>query len=142
VTASHRPVRCDNKDMADQPNDHRPPVPNPADPSAELIEERVETATVRRAPKMLVFLVLGAALGILVALILTFAFGVADDSGLEPSAVSAVSYSKGQVFGFLLLVCGTAGVALGGIVALVLEWTVGRRTRRVRVDRESVTTVE
>ncbi|MRH28225.1 potassium transporter Trk [Microbacterium sp. SYP-A9085] len=91
---------------------------------------------------MLVFLVLGAALGILVALILTFAFGVADDSGLEPSAVSAVSYSKGQVFGFLLLVCGTAGVALGGIVALVLEWTVGRRTRRVRVDRESVTTVE
>src|SRR6185312_5922379 len=76
------------------------------------------------------------------SLILTFAFGVADDSGLEPSAVSAVSYSKGQVFGFLLLVCGTAGVALGGIVALVLEWTVGRRTRRVRVDRESVTTVE
>lgn len=142
MTASHRPVRCDNKDMADQPNDHRPSVPNPADPSAELIEERVETATVRRAPKMLVFLVLGAALGILVALILTFAFGVADDSGLEPSAVSAVSYSKGQVFGFLLLVCGTAGVALGGIVALVLEWTVGRRTRRVRVDRESVTTVE
>jgi len=34
------------------------------------------------------------------------------------------------------------GVALGGIVALILERTVGRRTRRVEVDRERVTTVD
>jgi hypothetical protein len=129
--------------MADQANiPGQPTAPRSADPTAELIEDRVESATVRRAPKILVFLVLGAAVGVLVALILTFAFGIVDESGMEPSTVSAVSYSKGQVFGFLLLVCGVAGLALGGIVALVLDWTVGRRTRSVRVDRESITTVD
>jgi len=129
--------------MADQANiPGQPKAPRSADSPAELIEDRVESATVRRAPKILVFLVLGAALGVLVALVLTFAFGVVDDSGMEPSTVSAVSYSKGQVLGFLVLVCGVAGLALGGIVALVLDWTVGRRTRRVQVDRERVTTVD
>ncbi|WP_245570419.1 potassium transporter Trk [Microbacterium luticocti] len=113
-----------------------------ADTSAELIEERVEAATVRRAPKIAVFLILGAALGVLAAVILTFAFGDVDTSGLESSAVSAVGYTKGQVFGFLAVVCGTIGLALGGIVALILEWTVGRRSRRVQVDRETITTVD
>jgi len=110
--------------------------------SAELIEESVETVTVRRAPKVIVFLVLGAALGILLAVILTYGFGVADGSGNEQSTMSGASYTKGQVFGFLVLVCGVAGLALGGIVALVLDWTVGRRTRRIEVDREHVTTVD
>jgi hypothetical protein len=108
----------------------------------ELVEESVETVTVRRAPKMIVFLVLGAALGILVALILTYGFGIADEYGNEQSALSGVSYTRGQVFGFLVLVCGVIGLAVGGVVALILEWTVGRRTRRVEVDRERVTTVD
>ncbi|QAY59858.1 potassium transporter Trk [Microbacterium protaetiae] len=122
--------------MAEQANKPAPSAPT------ELIEESVETVSVRRAPKMIVFLVLGAAVGIAVAVILTYGFGVFDESGSEQSAYSAVSYTSGQIFGFLALICGVVGVAVGGVVALILERTVGRRTRQVQVDRERVTTVD
>lgn len=101
-----------------------------------LVEDRIETVTVRRAPKVTVFLVLGGAIGLLVALILTFSFG----HGLtaEASQYTAETYTKSQVFGFLALIFVAAGVALGGIVAVVLDVTVGRRRRRVQVDRETI----
>ncbi|WP_292848321.1 potassium transporter Trk [Microbacterium sp.] len=105
---------------------------------AELIEERLETVTVRRAPKFAVFLVLGAALGLVVAMILTFSFNDADAVSPDTGLV----YSSGQVFGFLALACGTVGVVVGGLVALLLDRTIGRRTRQVVADRESVTTVD
>ncbi|WP_417563016.1 potassium transporter Trk [Microbacterium sp.] len=133
--------------MTDEANEPQAGTPQTAPGAAvrvpvELVEESVETVTVRRAPKMLVFLVLGAALGVLVALILTYGFGVVDAQGNEPSTVSAVTFTKSQVFGFLVLVCGVGGLAVGGIVALILERTLGRRTKRVQVDRESVTTAD
>ena len=93
----------------------------------------VSAARVRRVPKYGVFLVLGGVLGALIAAILTFAF----DGTVEKSAIG-VTYSSGQVFGFLLLFCVTGGVALGAIVALVLDKTVGRKTREVMVEREHV----
>jgi NhaP-type Na+/H+ or K+/H+ antiporter len=105
--------------------------------SHSLVEDRIETATVRRAPKYSVFLIAGAALGILVALILTFAFNGTD----EPS-VEGVVYSTGQVFAFLALIGIAVGIALGAIVALILDRTVGRRTRKVTVDRESIHVVD
>lgn len=133
-----------NEPKADEPQTAQAGTVATAHASApvELVEESVETVTVRRAPKMLVFLVLGAALGVLAALILTYGFGVVDAQGNEPSTVSAVTFTKSEIFGFLVLVCGVAGVALGGIVALILDRTVGRRTKRVQVDRETVTTAE
>lgn len=95
----------------------------------------VSSARVRRVPKYSVFLVLGGAVGILVAAILTFAFdGTADKS------VIGVTYSSGQVFGFLVLFCATGGVALGAIIALILDRTVGRRTHEVTVERERIIT--
>ncbi|GAA1999038.1 hypothetical protein GCM10009739_05960 [Microbacterium ulmi] len=51
-------------------------------------------------------------------------------------------YSQGQVFGFLALICIAGGVALAGAVALVFDRTVGRRTRDVEVDRETVHVVD
>ena len=53
----------------------------------------------RRAPKISVFLILGAALGVLVAMILTFAF----NGTAEVSPNTGVEYTQGQVFGFLVL---------------------------------------
>jgi uncharacterized BrkB/YihY/UPF0761 family membrane protein len=107
--------------MADEPR--RPDLTPPA-------RDEVQTVTVRRSPKYSVFLLVGAALGILVALLLTFAFGGAtpasENTGLE--------YSTGQVFGFLLLICIPVGLAVMGIIALILDRVVGRRTREVRVD--------
>lgn len=95
----------------------------------------VTEARVRRVPKYGVFLVLGAGLGLLAAAVLTFAFG----GGGEKSEIG-VTYSSTQIFGFLSLFCVTAGIALGAIVALVLDKTVGRRTHAVTVERERIIT--
>ncbi|MFC8681905.1 potassium transporter Trk [Microbacterium ureisolvens] len=100
----------------------------------EHSQDHIETVRVRRAPKISVFLILGAALGVLVAMILTFAF----NGTAEVSPNTGVVYSQGQVFGFLTLICAPIGLALGGIVALVLDRRSRRHTREVAVDHESV----
>lgn len=99
---------------------------------------RIEQARVRRAPRVGVFLLLGVALGVVAALILTFAFDGIDDK----SPFTTVQYSTGQVFGFLVLMCVPIGLALGGLVAVILDRTVGRRTREVTVSHERIRTPE
>ena len=89
-----------------------------------------EKLTVRRAPKYGVFLALGAALGILAAMILTFSFS----GTFDESPNTGLVYDQGQVFGFLLLICIPVGLAVTGGLALILDRTVGRRTRAGRVD--------
>ena len=95
---------------------------------------QTETARVRRSPRYGVFFVLGAGVGILAALILTFVF----DGTAEKSPTTQVLYSTSQVFGFLSLVCIPVGIAVGAVVALILDRALARRTREVRVDHERV----
>lgn len=104
----------------------------------EVVADRIETAQVRRAPKYAVFLVLGAAIGVFVAMILTFAF----DGQPDPALGQTMQYSQAQIFGFLALVCGVIGLGLGGVVALIFERTVGRRTHQVVIDREDHLTID
>ncbi|MGU3643447.1 potassium transporter Trk [Microbacterium sp. C23T] len=100
----------------------------------EHSQDRIETVRVRRAPKISVFLIVGALVGVFVATILTFAFnGTADAS---PN--TGVVYSQGQVFGFLALICAPIGLALGGILALILDRRSRRHTQQVTVDHEQV----
>ncbi|MDN8547875.1 potassium transporter Trk [Microbacterium sp. NM3R9] len=104
---------------------------------AEEITERVESARVRRVPKYSVFLLLGAAVGIVAALALTFGVsdgGVSTSTGLE--------YSVGQVFGFIALGAIPVGMALGGVVALILDRSARRRSREVRIVHERVRSVD
>ena len=77
-------------------------------------------------------------LGILAALILTFAF----DGTAQQSPSTQVTYSTSQVFGFLSLVCIPIGLAVGAAVALVLDRVLSRRTRDVRIDHERVELVD
>lgn len=100
---------------------------------AAVYEERTETVRLRRSPKYSVFFIVGAGLGVLVALILTFAIQSSD----EPSA-SGVVYSQGQIFGFLALICIIVGVALGGVVALIFDRVLAKKAHDVTVDHESV----
>lgn len=116
--------------MADQARTPEEPVTR--------VDDRIESVRVRRAPKIAVFLVLGAALGIVVAMILTFAFG----GSAEESPNTGLVYTQGQVFGFLALICITVGVALGAVVALILDRRSSLHTREVQVDHESVRTDE
>ncbi len=96
--------------------------------------ESIETARVRRSPRYGVFLVAGAAVGILAALVLTFVF-----DGWKSDA-TGVTYSTGQVFGFLALYAIPLGIALAGILALVLDRTAARRSHEVHIARERVRT--
>jgi hypothetical protein len=91
-----------------------------------------DTVTVRRAPRYGRFITLGAIVGAIVALILTFAF-----SGEPTIEGELIEFDKGQVFGFLLLICATIGVALGALVALIIDRSTARRARSVTVERES-----
>jgi hypothetical protein len=100
----------------------------------EHSQDHIETVRVRRAPKISVFMIVGAALGVIVAMILTFAF----NGTAEASPNTGVEYSQGQVFGFLVLICAPIGVALGGILALVFDRRSRRRTQQIAVDHASV----
>ncbi len=101
-------------------------------------EERdpVEQVTVRRSPKYGVFLALGAALGLIVAMVLTFAFGGTQFA----SPNTDLMYSQGQVFGFLLLICAPAGAALGGVVALIFDRFFAARVHTVRAGHARIST--
>ncbi|UPL14542.1 potassium transporter Trk [Microbacterium galbinum] len=89
-------------------------------------------ATVRHVPRYGVFMGIGVVLGVIAAGILTFT------GSFEESQALDVVYPPGQVFGFLLLWTVPIGIALGGVVALILERTGRRHDRVVRVDRETI----
>jgi hypothetical protein len=108
--------------------------PSPVDPrDAEPIRERV---TVRRAPKVWGFLALGAIIGVVAALILTFAFRPAD--GGPTVTEDGTAFGLTQVFGFLLVCLVPIGAALGALVAIVLDRVLSRRAVEIDVDRIDV----
>lgn len=116
---------------AEQPA--QPDTPNEPDHTAPASGESVvgeTTALVHRSPRYFNFMLLGAVIGAIAAFVLTVAFPDNPDFG------------KTQVFGFLLLAGVAVGVALGSLVALILD-RLGR-SRTVAVDKvvEKVTPAE
>jgi uncharacterized membrane protein len=81
---------------------------------------------VQRSPRYFRFMLAGAILFAVVALILTFAFPA------NPT------YDRGAVFGFLLAVGVAVGVTIGAIVALMVDRSSIRRARTVVADRLTV----
>lgn len=95
--------------------------------SGEHLETEVtsDAVTVRRAPRYPAFILAGVALGVLVALVLTFAFP------------ENAEFDRGQVFGFLLLWAGAIGAALGGVVALLVDRVLAKRSRAAVAEHEA-----
>lgn len=121
--------------MSDTPEqqpaqDPAAPAPEPA--PAEQLEETVTPAEVRvrRSPRYFRFMITGAVLFAIVALILTFSFP------------ENPTYDRGSVFGFLLAIGVAVGVALGAVVALILDRATARRARSVQADRIDVRITE
>jgi hypothetical protein len=81
------------------------------------------TVTLHRAPRYRNFMLLGAIVGVLLALILTLSFPENDE------------YSRAAIFGFLLLGGVAVGTALGAVVALVIDRIIGRSKMSVVADR-------
>ena len=104
----------------------------PQDPSADNVADNASasesvlaeaTVTVHRAPRYRNFMLLGAVVGVLLALILTVAF---PENG---------EYDRVQIFGVLLLGGLALGTTLGAVVALVIDRLIGRSRVSVVADR-------
>jgi hypothetical protein len=84
------------------------------------------TVTVRRAPKIPAFMVVGGLIGFLVTLVATSLF----------PADPLVGYAA--LLGYFSLYGVTAGVLLGAIIGIVLDRRSQRRARTVEAERQVV----
>jgi hypothetical protein len=116
----------DDGRVTNAPDDQQRPEPV-VEPSvgraAESTVERDEV-NVRRAPKVPVFLIMGAALGVVVSLIVTSLFPFDSGEGVA------------QTYGYISLWGLTIGGAVGCVVAIVAERITSRGAKRVQVERE------
>lgn len=99
-------------------------TPVPVEPDETVVAE--ETLTVRRSPRYTSFMIVGAVVGAVLALILTVSF--------PPNP----QFDPAQVFGFLLLGGIVIGVAVSCLIAIVLDRVIGRSASTVVVDRLDV----
>lgn len=83
--------------------------------------------SIRRAPRIGVFLIFGAMLGALVTLVVTSLFTADPDVGF------LASYAYFCLYGI------PAGVVLGAVVAVLLDVVSTRRSRTVTVEHEEIT---
>jgi hypothetical protein len=90
-------------------------------PSEQPSAERREII-VRRAPKYVPFLILGALVGIAAAAVVAY--------GLPETP----SFDAGSVFGFFLVLFAAAGAVLGAVVALILDRRSVKRQQRAVVE--------
>lgn len=97
-----------------------PPGDPTTPPDAASLEHR--TLVIRRAPKIQVFLVGGAVLGALVALISTTLGGENEN------------FTFGSLFGYFVVLFGILGVALGALVWLVLDRRSKKHTYTVTAE--------
>jgi LPS O-antigen subunit length determinant protein (WzzB/FepE family) len=84
-------------------------------------DDRETPVRIRRAPKFSVFLVLGAVVGIFVALLLTASFPIDPKVGFGP------------IFGYFAIYGLVGGVLIGAIVALIFDRVLARRAKTVTV---------
>lgn len=102
------------------------PISAGADAAAPHTTSESEQVRIRRAPKLSMFLVVGGALGVIVALVLTSAFEI------DP----AVGF--GATFGYLALYSIPMFIVVAALLALLLDWRSSRRAREVTIQHESV----
>jgi outer membrane murein-binding lipoprotein Lpp len=88
-------------------------------------DARDHEVRIRRAPKFAVFAILGAILGVIIALILTAAFPIDPTVGF------------GATFGYFTIYGVVLGVLAGCVVAIILDRTLGARVKTLRasIDR-------
>ncbi|RFA10582.1 hypothetical protein B7R54_16245 [Subtercola boreus] len=86
-----------------------------------------DTVTIHRSPRYYRFMIAGGVAGVIVALVLTFAFP--EPPGFNPA----------QIFGFLGILFVIVGVVVGSVVALVIDRVSRRNARTIDVERSEST---
>ncbi len=89
-----------------------------------------DEVTIRRAPKIPAFLVVGGGVGLIVTLILTSIFPADPSVGFGP------------LFAYFALFGVTGGVLLGAVLAIILDRVSARRAKTVSAQREVVPPAE
>lgn len=100
----------------------QPEQQDPESGEGEILVDQARV-TVRRSPRYLNFMILGAVVGAILALVLTVSFP------------ANAEFAPSQVFGFLLLAGVVAGVTVGAVAAMVIDRVTGRSATTVVVDR-------
>jgi hypothetical protein len=95
---------------------------------SDTMQETPEQAqvTIRRAPKIPVFLVLGALVGLLGTLVVT---------ALQP-ADPTIGFAA--LFGYFCVYGVPFGIVIGGVIAVLLDWVSTRRAKTVPAERMTV----
>lgn len=115
--------------MSDAQQTPEPGAQNPGEEGPELVETVTqEDVLVRSTPRYWRFMLLGAIVFAIVALVVTY------------SRPEQAGYDRNVVFGFVLLVAVAVGIALGAVAALIAE-RITRRTERGYLA-ERITTSE
>ncbi|MCS5713975.1 hypothetical protein NVV95_05355 [Herbiconiux sp. CPCC 205716] len=104
--------------MSQQPDDSTASARPTGAPSAE------SSVTVRRAPRYYRFMLVGLVVGVIVALILTFAFPETEQ------------FTQLQVFGFTGIFLAAVFVALGALAAILVDRASSKRARTVAAEYE------
>lgn len=107
--------------MTDQPDPIDQPDPEEPQGTTDVTQVRI-----RRAPKIPVFIILGAGLGAVVTFVLTALFPVDPDVGFGP------------LFGYFALYGIPAGAVLGSVIAIVLDRASIRRAKTIAAEHTTV----
>ncbi|WES63749.1 hypothetical protein P0L94_14920 [Microbacter sp. GSS18] len=107
------------------------------DDDDHVVDDEVVSVVVRRSPRYGRFLMIGLFGGLIVAGILTAVEAATGDPG-GPLSTGASGFLR--VFGALAAVCVGAGLAIMGVLAIVLDRVVGRRIRPETAERATVLT--
>jgi len=88
-------------------------------------QDRESEVRIRRAPKFAVFAILGAIIGVIVALILTAAFPIDETIGFGPT------------FGYFSIYGIVFGVLVACVIAVILDRVLARKAKTLRasIDR-------
>jgi ATP/ADP translocase len=99
------------------------PTPDPAEPRIVVDTQDV---TIRRAPRLLPFLLTGAGLGVLVAAILAV------------SAPASRDVTQFQAFAYLAVVGIVIGGAVAALIVIILDRILGKRTSSATAEHDDI----
>lgn len=102
-------------------------------PPAQVTPVTNQAVSVRRAPRVWSFVLVGVIVGLIAAFVLAPPFGWSQSA---PSFSTGLRYSGAQAFGFLALGFGALGAGLGGLVAVALDRRSRRHSRNASVEVE------